>query len=87
MTFKKTHGKYGSKVMVNFADHCTAIEHHKCGCGYEGHAYMFVTINGKQQCVRCAGCKEPVDERACAKRAAAKRGLAKIEKIRGKSRA
>jgi hypothetical protein len=64
---------------LNFAEHCIAIEHHKCGCGYEGHAYMFVTINGKTTCVRCAGCKEPADDRAQAKRAAAKRGAEKLQ--------
>jgi hypothetical protein len=72
---------------MNFAEYCLDVDRYTCDCGYKGHTYMFVTINGKQQCVRCAGCKEPVDERACAKRASAKRGLAKIDKLRGKSRA
>jgi hypothetical protein len=64
---------------MDFASFLGEIEEKTCPCGYKGKVYMFVTINGKTTCVRCAGCKEPVDDRAQAKRAAAKRGAEKLQ--------
>jgi hypothetical protein len=64
---------------MDFASFLDEIEEKTCSCGYKGKVYMFVTINGKTTCVRCAGCKEPADDRAQAKRAAAKRGAEKLQ--------
>ncbi len=43
---------------MDFASYLEEIPDKTCECGYTGKTYMFVSINGIEKCVRCAGCEE-----------------------------